>query len=958
MEQSYKNINLKTRINLSRITPLALVVGAAGFLGSNLVDSLLEKRIQVIGVDDFSKGKRSNLESAVRSKNFHLLEANASYLNLDVERLDYIFIIADHFGLDSLLKLFSKHKAKCLLVSWVDLYGHKSDNLIWFKEAEGRIAKFANENSLNARVLRLGPVFGPRMHFNTNDPIIGLIHASLTGNIQKEIAMDFSSRALFIDDSVNLIIKSELAGATAQKIFDGVLPTPIKVTEIKQVLLDPVWYEEKGFIPSELPPWHTPNLERTMSFLNWKPKTDLVEALRRTLIFFKDNEIEVPRERKALELGEPEKNIWEEEKRKQLEAFREIPKKDEVKKGSGLPVGRQGFRMPGFGSLASGFYMLLATVIIVAGLIYPIFAFGFGVVTFRIQLQNASDALSKGDFNTSSASLDRAKVGIDEAQEISDSLEVIRKTNIFKNQFDLTDQLLSIASQSLISMRSATLGIEALYIGLKATTGEITDPPFEYFTKAEVDLEFANSLLSSAQAILKDEILSKNKLPEEVLRLSENLENFNKAVKKAHTASILLPKIISSNKSFLVLLQNNTELRPVGGVIEAYGVISFEAGKLKKFEFFDISSSDEKLKIHVEPPKEIKEDLGKKDWSLRDSFFEPDFPTSAKQAEWFFNQENGVALAGILALDLTALENLLSALGPVNLPDLKEKVTEQNISEKVLVHAKPTDSTKISFLTNLTNQLFNKVFFLPNQNWPAVALALGESLEGKHMSVFLDDPKLFSYLLSQNWSGVLPRVQDLKQGLYMDFLAPNEANLGANYSNFYLQRAYEMETAIGKEGEIKHRLKINYTNSSPNNVYPAGKYKNRFKLYLPFGAKLTRVLWGETNITKEIAAFVDYGRSAFSMLLELASKEQKALIVDYEMPTKLEFIEGKSIYRLDIIKQAGTLKDPFIWKITYPISYKVLSSDVTNNSLNIGPQEQKIVTDLNKDRSFEVIFTK
>ncbi len=71
------------------------------------------------------------------------------------------------------------------------------------------------------------------------------------------------------------------------------------------------------------------------------------------------------------------------------------------------------------------------------------------------------------------------------------------------------------------------------------------------------------------------------------------------------------------------------------------------------------------------------------------------------------------------------------------------------------------------------------------------------------------------------------------------------------------------------------------------------------------------------------------------------------------MPTRLDFKQGKASYRLDIIKQAGTLKDPLNWTVTYPLSYKVVSKGTQT-----GSQALTFQTDLLKDRSFEVQFEK
>ena len=339
---------------------------------------------------------------------------------------------------------------------------------------------------------------------------------------------------------------------------------------------------------------------------------------------------------------------------------------------------------------------------------------------------------------------------------------------------------------------------------------------------------------------------------------------------------------------------------------------------------------------------------------MRDSNWEPDFPTSARQAEWFYTKETGERVDGVIALDISAMEKLIDSIGALNLSDYKEKITGENLFERAITHAEmgffPGSSAKKSFLTALANEVFNKIFFLPQNNWPGIISALGRSLDEKHVGVYLNDPKMFSYIASQNWTHALPR-QSSSSG---DFLSLVEANLGANKVNYYLDRSYNLETVVGKEGEIKHRMRISYINRSPSDTFPAGTYKNRMRIYLPIGAKMTRALWGEADITKKMTGFSDYGRAGYSLLMELAPREQKTLVLDYTVPVKVEFKEDIATYRLDIIKQMGLLTDPFVWTISYPISYQLVSDAVKK----IGPQQYSISTDLSRDRSFEVKFKK
>lgn len=958
MSELIENSNKFGKILLSRNTPVCLVVGASGFLGSHLCDKLLSKNIQVIGTDRLDEAKVS-LSEAIENKRFHLINLSGLDENLELERLDYIIIVpAQDLNLKKPLDLFKRLKSRLLLISSIDLYDESTRQLDWLKKIESEIAFLAKEHKLNARILRMGPIFGPRMDFGLlaggTDPVIRLIQQALAGALQKDSTLEFSTRALYIDDATEVAIKCLLAGATAQKIFDAVAPNPIKVSEIKQILLDPLWYENRDFTPSDLPPWPTPNLQKTINFLNWHPKSKIVAGLRKTLSYFKDNEIEIPLAEKKEQVSKGE---WQDENKAELALFKaEKGPADTLSK----PSEKQNKAKISFKFPRQKFYLLIVTALITFALIWPIFQLGWGILTFRFQLTSAINLLGKGEFDKSLFAIDQASWGVGEAQAIVDSLEPIRKTGVFNKQFEILDNLGDLAQLSASSAQNTILGIQALYQSLRSISGELTESPKEQFNLALAHLTSADEDLSKAEALINNSDF-KNSIPSilewRVDSLREKLTVYDSLVKKGRAVTTILPEIaaLEGRKQYLVLLQNNSELRPTGGFIGSFAKVLFEGGKLKKLEVNDIYAIDGQLKIHVEPPKEIKSDLGQSNYFLRDSNWEPDFPTSARQTEWFYNKETGERVEGVVALDVSAMEDLLSVLGPLDLPDYGEKIDEGNLFEKAISYAEvnffPGSQSKKSFLTALSQSLFNKLFFLPNQNWPKIVISLGRSLEQKHLSVYLDDPKLFSYILSQNWGGLMPRAGGDEQA---DFLAPVEANLAANKANYYLDRNYKLDSVIGKDGEISHKLRISYTNRSPSNTFPAGKYKNRMRVYLPQGTKLNRLLWGEKEITKEVESFVDFGRAGYSFLITLEPKEQKTLVLDYSSPIRLEFKDSKATYKLDVIKQAGTLKDPFVWSVTYPIDVKLNSSQAQK----IGPQEQTIQTDLSTDKSFKLEFNR
>lgn len=934
-----KNINEKPSNLVSRNTPVALVVGAAGFIGSHLAEALLEKNIQVLGVDNFKTGKKEYLQEAVKNNKFHLIEGSASSLpDLSLPRLDYIFIaVGEHFSPHQLLGLAKQFNSKIVFISSIELYD-KNHVHPWLKDLERELASYAAENNLNARILRLAAIFGPRMHFHFPDPINRLIKASLRGELQSEfISGEFSSRAIYISDAVDLIIKSMFAGSTAQKIFDGALPSPIKVDDIKQILLDPIWHESRGFNLTELPPWSTPNLEKTMKFLSWQPKEDLIKALKETLTYFKDNEINVSDIRYQIS----DIRGKDQEKQKLMEEWKSEPKERLNKP--------KNFKMP---KIKLSFFVHLAIIAaIFYTIIYPAVSLTYGVFSFKSNLEEAVDNLSKGRFGEALLNIDRAENGLKIAQELKTSVEFLGKISFLEEVFVSAEQTLDLSKQLTSGARDITLGMQSLYDGLLSITGEKVDPPGAFLDQARVNLTSGEEGLTKIYLSLEDSSYG---------GLKQKINSYLGVVKKAKAISLILPKIaaIDAKKSYLILLQNNMELRPTGGFIGSLGRADFEGGKLKKIEVQDIYALDGGLNLPVEPPADLKIDLGVNNWYLRDSNWEPDFPTSARQAQWFYNKETGSRVDGVVSLDLTGAADLLTVLGTLDLKDYQEKIDQNNLFEKSITYAEtsffPGSQAKKNFLNALMSELFNKMFFSGKGNWPGIIASLGKSFETKHLVAYLDDPKLFAYLDSLNFSGVLPRQAAFKVGETDDLLSLVEANLGANKSNFYLDRKLNLETGIGKEGEINHRLRISYTNRSPSEVWPAGKYKNRMRVYLPFGAKVTRVLWGEHDLTKDVKSFSDYGRSGYSFLVELLPKEQKTLVLDWQLANKISFADNQALYRLDIIKQAGTNKDLLEWTLTFPINYKI----VTAAGQIAGPQEHRISTDLSTDRRLEVKLTK
>lgn len=782
MDENKVNSNLIASINLSRNTPVALVVGAAGFIGSFLSEKLLDHKITVIGVDNFKNGTRENLSECTKNSHFHLIAESAEDLKLDLPRLDYIFIVAGQdYRLNNILSLSREYKSKIIFISWINLYDHKS-SLIWFKKTEGEIAQFAKDHSLNARVLRLSATFGPRMNFRVEDPIVDLIVAALKDNLQEEdLTLEFSTRAIYIDDTVNLIIKSMLSGSTAWKIFDGANPIPVKVSEVKQILLDPIWHENRGFTPSELPPWSTPNLERTIKELHWHPKKGLVEALKETLKYFKDHEFKIP-----------EKTLVE-----------HVEHKVEEK----IATEEVGFKVK-YPKVQWGKLIILA--LFFYSFIYPLMTASLGLSFLNYKVSGIVKNYQKGE-------LDRVLVDISNTKiifsQVADALDpFIGLGNIvLKDKTKSFEDQLGAYKEGLNGAEHLTLGSKNLISAIKAITGEKPQSLEEFLPIAEVELAAAEIAL----------------LPLSLNAKNSNIISLANFTTQARELSKILPVLINSlsDNNYLVLLQDNNELTPAGGVVTAIALVSFEKGKLAPIKVMD--------------PSVLNNYQG-----------EADFKASSRGFITLFNQTDQTEVDGVVAIDLDAASDFLGNGLTLN----EVSVAKQGSKE---------------FPKEFTKELIEKVLYLLDSNFIETTSSFQKSVDRGHIQVFLKNPRL-SNLNSSNFT----ETTTLKNE---DFLAVIESNIGSNKANYFLDKSFGLEIVEGK-----HNLSINLTNRSPNEVWPGGSYMANVAIFTPLGSKLTSIKFGEEDLTLKVNTTVDYNKTVYGVNIKLLPKEAKSLNVTYQ----------------------------------------------------------------------------
>lgn len=499
---------------------------------------------------------------------------------------------------------------------------------------------------------------------------------------------------------------------------------------------------------------------------------------------------------------------------------------------------------------------------------------------------------------------------------------------------------------------------------------------------AFVNLNRINENFAQAQAMIK-QTNEKNRNTFQKIVGPKDLQEQRKISIFKYNLLKLLPEIIGikDNKKYLFLFQNNFEIRPTGGFIGSYGLISFESGKIFDVKFDDTITIDNQLKGHVWPPAPILKYLGQPNWYLRDSNWNPDFPTSAQKAEWFFTKETGNQVDGVIAMDVTAIQYILEKIGPIKITELNKEITSNNLIETIMAlndEGIKNKSVSKDLMGVIFKTIWDNTSSLSNKQLNNLIEGILQGLIEKHIQIFMHDTNVQDYLYQNNFDGRLRTVACGKTECISDYLQIVDSNVGANKTNYYIKKSIQKVVNIENNNEILSEVILTMNNSSEVNVWPQGKYKTYLKTILPFESKILQLkidgkiasfsaqreyetpvngnnMFNIDVATESATPAVDMPKTSFGFYVEIPIKTTKTVSILYKLPIKISSQAKKIQYQLLLQKQAGVGYDPVIFSLSYPENFNVLK----NSQEVILRKNQAILnTNLSKDRVFFIEWDK
>ena len=226
----------------------------------------------------------------------------------------------------------------------------------------------------------------------------------------------------------------------------------------------------------------------------------------------------------------------------------------------------------------------------------------------------------------------------------------------------------------------------------------------------------------------------------------------------------MIPKIAGypESKTYLFLLENNTELRPTGGFIGTYGTLKVKDGEIEDFVTDNIYNLDVPAEsfLNIDPPEPLKKYLKSERWFLRDSNWSPDFPATAEKALWFYEQERGPVknFDGVIAVTPTFIESLIELTGELTVQGItfnKENFVDtlQYQVEQGYYRQGISDSERKEIIGQLSAMLLDRLLALPQSKWDDFWTTFTNDIEHKQILIYLRDPVAQATVSQENWGG-------------------------------------------------------------------------------------------------------------------------------------------------------------------------------------------------------------
>jgi dTDP-glucose 4,6-dehydratase len=302
-----------------------VITGAAGFIGSHLAETLLDRDYTVIGIDNLLTGDTANI-SQLQNRDFTFIKHDVTnYIYIDgpvdyvlhwaspASPIDYLelpipTLKVGALGTHKALGLAKAKNARFVLASTSEVYGdpleHPQKESYWgnvnpvgprgvYDEAkrfaEAMTVAYHRSHGLDAKIVRIFNTYGPRMRVKDGRAVPAFMSQALRNEDVTVFGDGTQTRSFtYVTDLVDGIIKLMLSNVNEPVNIGN--PREMTIEQIARTIIDMTGSRSKIVyepLPTDDPKVRQPDITRARTLLNWEPKVPLEEGLVKTIAYFR-----------------------------------------------------------------------------------------------------------------------------------------------------------------------------------------------------------------------------------------------------------------------------------------------------------------------------------------------------------------------------------------------------------------------------------------------------------------------------------------------------------------------------------------------------------------------------------------------------------------------------------------------------------------------------------------------
>jgi hypothetical protein len=305
-------------------------------------------------------------------------------------------------------------------------------------------------------------------------------------------------------------------------------------------------------------------------------------------------------------------------------------------------------------------------------------------------------------------------------------------------------------------------------------------------------------------------------------------------------------------RNFLVQTMDRAELRPGGGFVGQYGVLTIKGGRIEPLALQDIAWLDycgvgTCAALGNRPPAKWSW-WPFNNWGVRDANLSADFPTTAKVAINLFAKEGGGQVDGVINLTPIPIEHILKITGPIVVPDYNETITADNLEQKLhyyqqdpagiakekQISANDHSITARKRFTSLVGRLLqDRIRHLPLSQLLQVARQALDDMRSKDLEVYLSNPDAEALLTKYGLDASMHRASTTA-----DTWMVVQANISVNKATQYVQTTERDNVQLDASGGATHTLTVTLNYNKQGDVYGPPTYRDYLRVYATEGSRL------------------------------------------------------------------------------------------------------------------------